>query len=344
MASYLIVFAVLIIFCSFGNFGARSRRNGGVYKELSLNESLALRGSAMFIIMFSHLADPSIRITFFFYVSGALGVAICFLLSGYGLGKSYQHKQNYLSHFLPIKFLNCLLPYFILYFIYAVFFRPGRSTVLHEILRLQMAGNPLWYLKVQLLMYVFFFVTYRCIHNDSYKLSALWASCLLYCIFLYCLHAPMYWYQTCLFFPMGVWLSEADDIVLPVLRKKSSCAAFAGISLCVTVILYFKGRMGMDLLIDGIFTLSFTLFALGVASYIENSILLLKMGEYSLEIYLIHCLILTLDDHYFLGTNALSYISLTAVVLVLAYILHWVCKKLENRLGKKLKGEANNEQ
>ena len=330
MASFIIVFALLAALCCVGIIGKKPV-NVNALTALSKEETCALRGVAMLIIVFSHLADPSIHITFFFYVSGALGVAVCFLVSGYGLGKGCQNKDNYLSHFLLFKFLRCLLPYFALYLIYAVLFMPDGRTIISEVGRLQMAGRMagslLWYLKVQLLLYLFFFFSFRFAQHTKNQILILTGCCILYCVIVWLLKAESFWYKTCLFFPLGVWLSFTDRKILPLLRKRVVCFSSACICLFMYVVIYFVGRMGMELVIDGIYMLSFVLFLLGISPYLKGSYLLNFIGSYSIEVYLIHCLILALAREYFPGTRAVSYISITAVVFLLSIPLKWICDK-----------------
>lgn len=323
MVSFIIVFVLLAALCCAGIIGKGPINVNGL-TALSKEETCALRGVAMIIIMFSHLANPSIHITFFFYVSGALGVAVCFLVSGYGLGKGYNNKDNYLSHFLLFKFLRCLLPYLVLYLIYAVLFRPYRETIIIELCKLQMAGSLLWYLKVQLLLYLFFFCSFRFAHNTINQLVVLTGCCILYCVILWILNTETFWYKTCLYFPLGVWVSYVDSSILPFIRKKRACFIFACISLFMYALIYFKGRMGMELVIDEIYMLSFVLFLLGLSPYLKGSFLLNFIGRYSIEVYLIHCLLLALASEFFSGTRAISYIIFMVVVLLISIPLKWV--------------------
>ncbi len=340
MISYLLVFTILAAICSGGIIGGDKKGTEASYGSnqvsLSREETLVLRGIAMLIIVFSHLADPAVKVTFFFYVSGALGVAICFFVSGYGLGKGYREKDKYLSHFLLLKYLRCLLPYYLLYAIYAIFAGVETGQIKTELLTLQMAGNLLWYLKIQLLLYLFFYVSYRLFQNKKGKLVGLTTLCVLYCLVLFFRHVETFWYKTCLFFPLGVWISDIDSFVIPFLRKRSSRLLAFGVSFFMFMVLYFKGRMGMELLIDSIYMLSFTALGISLCIYITKSALLNLIGKKSLEVYLIHCLILRLWRPAFPGTNAFSYISLPLTTLLLSLPVNWVCSRCMSCIKRKL--------
>ena len=53
---------------------------------LDKDATLAMRGVGMLFIVFTHMAATNVcQDTYFFYVSGVIGVGICFLVSGYGL-------------------------------------------------------------------------------------------------------------------------------------------------------------------------------------------------------------------------------------------------------------------
>lgn len=338
MISFVVVFAVLAGVCSIGIVGNGSSTKNDeketIVSSLSPKETMALRGVAMLIIVYSHMADPGIRTTFFFYVSGALGVAICFFISGYGLGKGYHHKENYLSHFLPKKLLRVLMPYFVLYAVYALIAKPSWRQIIRELFTLRMAENLLWYLKVQLLLYIFFYCSYRLVKKEERKLLTLITGCIVYSLLLFSLHAETFWYKTCLFFPLGVWFSTADGFFLPLLRKKTTCIIFAFISFFMFAMIYFKGRMGMELLVDGIYMSAFGLFLVGLGSYFKESLLLGWIGKYSLEVYLLHCLILRMAGTYFPGTQAVSYLTLVIVVLLLSVPLEKISNILIRMLGR----------
>ena len=166
------------------------------------------------------------------------------------------------------------------------------------------------------------------------KLLTLITGCILYSLLLFSLHAETFWYKTCLFFPLGVWFSTVDFSFLPLLRKKTTCIIFAFISFFMFAIIYFKGRMGMELLVDGIYMYAFGLFLVGLSPFFEESLLLGWIGKNSLEVYLLHCLVLRMAGTYFPGTQAVSYLTIVIVVLLLSVPLEKISGILIRMLGR----------
>ena len=144
---------------------------------LSRDATLSIRGIGMLLIVFTHAIESNINTyTYFFHVSAILGVSACFLVSGYGLYLSLEKNHNYLKGFLIQKFSRLLIPYFIYFIIsilYSVFSKQNLdiSTIGYELITLQMAGLLLWYLKIQLLLYVFFFISFKFVNKKFFVLK-----------------------------------------------------------------------------------------------------------------------------------------------------------------------------
>ena len=79
---------------------------------------------------------------------------------------------------------------------------------------------------------------------------------------------------------------------------------------------------------------AFGLFLVGLGSYFKESLLLGWIGKYSLEVYLLHCLILRMAGTYFPGTQAVSYLTLVIVVLLLSVPLEKISNILIRMLGR----------
>lgn len=314
-------------------WGVSIHRNQTV--SLSQDITLSIRGVGMLLIVFVHSIDNYINPqTFFIYVSGVLGVAACFLVSGYGLHKSFARKENYLKGFLQTKALRMLLPYAVLYIVYLIFSlffgdTPSFSVIAGELLTLQMGGLLLWYLKVQLLCYVIFYLCYRFIPGRKARMVAVFGGIVLWMILAMALDFGVSWYNTCLFFPLGLLLAEYEKPVLRLLKKPAVTLVNAGATGILFAAIYFFGRFGPDLIYDWVYMLVFNAALIGMLLHIRGSRLLNAFGKYSMEIYLLHLLLLREDPlSLFHADKGAPIFMIAALSLLTAVPLYYLCNRL----------------
>lgn len=310
-----------------------------IHKEegLSLSQdiTLSIRGVGMLLIVFVHSIENDINLqTFFIYVSGVLGVAACFLVSGYGLHKSFGRKEGYLRGFLQTKALRMLLPYVVLYIAYLMFSlfagdTPSLSVIAGELLTLRMDGLLLWYLKVQLLCYVIFYLCYRFIPGKKARIAAVFGGIVLWMLLAMALDLSATWYNTCLFFPLGLLLAEYEKPVLNLLKRPAAILVNTGATVILFAVIYFFGRFGLDLVYDWVYMLVFNAALIGMLLHIRGSRLLNAFGKYSMEIYLLHVLLLEEDPlALFCPDDGRSYLLIAAISLLTAVPLYYLCSRL----------------
>lgn len=333
MAALFFVFYLLLPAACL--IGVRKRRPSD-----SLDHELSeeLRGLGMLLIVMAHAVKSTDNYaTFFFFVSAILGVGACFLLSGYGLYKSLKAKTGYLDHFLAKKFSRVLIP-FVLLFLLSLFFDwiHGDELRLRDILlnfvTLRFEGSLLWYLKIQLLLYVFFFLAFR-FFSGSRAIAAVFVLTVSYIVISACCGLKSYWYNTCLFFPLGVLLARYDYAVLPVITKKTCVAVSSIIFVLLFCFIFFFGRLNLEYLIDTAYILTFLAAAVGFFSYWRGSRVLSFFGKRSMEVYLIHTLLLKRDLFgIFSPEKAWTYLLLLGATALAGWLLfpidNWLAKKL----------------
>lgn len=312
--------------------------------SLSIDTTTTARGVGMIMIIFSHgVVETAItNVTFFYSVSAILGVSLCFLVSGYGLYFGYENKTKYLDGFISKKIVKLLLPYFVLYVIFLIYdiINGGLNfkDVLLEIITLRMNGMMLWYLKIQLLLYLLFFLVYKYIPKEKTKLPLLFILVIAYIIIMWIVKVEMYWYNTVLFFSLGCLLCKFKDKLIPFIKNKA-IIALASIGTCgVFLIIYLFGKFGLDYFVDSIYMLAFNIAVLGVLSYLSNSKLLGFIGKYSLEIYLFHCLLLSINPFgFFDATKWYSYVLLLIITCAISLAINFVCNKVYKLIFNKNK-------
>lgn len=330
------VYLIVPLLCLWGVSFRRDDRN-----SLSRDVTLSIRGIGMLLIVFVHLIRDYINPqTYFIYVSNILGVSACFLVSGYGLHKRFVQKENYLKGFLQTKALRMLLPYGVLYIMYLLFSlfagdTPALSVIAGELLTLQMDGILLWYLKIQLLCYVIFYLCYRFLPGKGERMAAVFGVVILWMLLAMALGFGESWYNTCLFFPIGLLLAEYEEPVLRLLRRTSVIAVNTGATAALFAVIYLFGRFGLDLLYNWVYMLVFNGALIGLLLHFRGSRLLNAFGKYSMEVYLLHLLLLTEDPlSLFRCDDGVSYILIAALSLVTAVPLYHLCDRLMKLIRK----------
>lgn len=323
---YLIVPALCLVGVSFRSDDQQT---------LSKDVTGSIRGIGMLLIVFVHGIEGYINNeTFFIYVSGVLGVSACFLVSGYGLFKSFHKKENYLRGFLQTKALRMLLPYAVLYAVYLLCSLvsgdvPALQTIGNELLTLRMDGLLLWYLKVQLLCYVLFYLCYRFIYSENARLAAVFVGLILWMIAAKFLGLGVSWYNTCLFFPAGLLLAKYETRIVRVLRKPICLLCCTGATVILFAMIYLFGRFGMDLLYDWVYMLAFNGALIGMLLYVRGSRLLEALSKYSMEVYLLHLLLLKENPlGFYHAEDGGAYLLIVAISLITAVPLYYLCSWL----------------
>lgn len=319
--SLLIVYLYIVIpLCCMIDLHRVSPKSDGLNKE----SSLELRGVGMIMIILTHAtAGAPKAASFFWSVTGIVGVSICFFLSGYGLYKSWRNKENYLQRFLLKKIVRLLLPYSVIYFLYlisCILLKEGLSLTrtLFELFTLRMGDSPLWYIKVQLLLYVFFYFSFRCWRQEHRKVIWVALLTLAYYIIATLFEIPEYWYNTCLYFPLGIFLARYEKRIFPLLVELKSQLISLGGLLLIYGVIYYRGWI-IPIIVENTYMTTFIICLIGLASCFTGSKCLKIFGSYSMEVYLIHSFLLNNGIFgLFDPRKVISYVLLFSITLLIA--------------------------
>ena len=323
----IVLYIVVPILCLFGIRGKDCENN-----VLSKDETLMIRGIGMLFIIFTHMVKENIcTSTYFFYVSGVVGVGVCFLVSGYGLHMSYKTKDKYLENFFGTKILRLLLPFmaaYSLYFMLKIFRGENVTAIetLNNLLTVTLPGVTFWYLKIQFLLYAFFYISYRFVTKINYKIFSVIFLSIGYIMLAKLFGLELFWYNSCLFFSLGLILAEYQSKILPLLRNKNVFLINGLAFTFLYLVLYYFGRLGIDWLFDMIYMFFFAGLAIWFVQKKGDSWALKLLGYYSIEVYLIH----TVIGGYFDSTQPLSYILLPVVSVIIGIPIHQISTKLTN--------------
>lgn len=326
----IVLYIVVPALCLIG-----AHRRKPVEDFLTKDATLAMRGLGMMFIIFTHMAAGFIcTSTYFFWVSGAIGVAICFLVSGYGLHVSYKRKDNYLSGFWLPKILRLLIPFVLALMLYWLrLYMEGRTmsaqVFLESLFTITFPETTLWYLKIQFLMYAAFFFAYRYLKEPKLKIAGVFAIAAGFILIAAATGLELFWYNTCLFFPLGLVLAEYQERILPVLRKYWVALLAGTAFVFLYAVLYFFGRLDLDFLFDSVYMLIFCALLLWLVQHFSGFRALEILGKYSIEVYLLHIVI----GGIFSSEKPLSYILTPAVSVLLGIPVHWLSGKISDFLS-----------
>lgn len=342
----ILILLVILIIMAFPCF---ARRNRVWTTFLDKNRTDSIKGMAALIVVIAHIfvANPWIseKIIGDGYTSkiigvwGALGVSLFFSLSGYGCAFSIKKiNQNfravlrwYIIHFFRI-FIFFSISFAIVISICTVVSDSGLEVdrIVTDFFTLTIPGTSTWYLKIQILFYIF--IASSIMINEKYRWILLCVLTLLYAIVAYTVELPDFWWKTSMSFPAGYIIAD-QAIELEKLQKAKNV---------MILLVFFIGISYFGILLDSDYTfllqlilwpvLSACIIFLAQVLKFESRTFKI-IGKLSLELYLIHIGLVNMSI--FVGSD--FSIALFLIVIAVATILaHVISKGLWKALQTKL--------
>lgn len=324
--------------------GMKVYRKGEYNNEyLSLNNTRSLRGILSVLIVIHHLSSYYVSISFLsiFKHIGYLVVAMFFFLSGYGLIFGCKNKKNYLNKFLLKRLPNIVIPYYISTIIYAIIFNiMGLNisfiNVITSFVCVDYIIPSAWYIAMQSLMYVIFYISLK--FPKTEKSKAICFSVLFLIIQIGFMFLPVsdVWVRSLIAFPLGLVWCKYKDVIDGRIRDKYTASFFIfGILLVIILAIKLVGEfsnvsslklLGNVLSSSTIVVFMFIFFN---KCSLKNKVLDF-LGSISLEVYLLHNLILTiLSKIDFVIENILLFaLSTFFITILLSYFIHLLNVKL----------------
>ena len=173
---------------------------------LSPDDTYALRGLCMIMIVVSHVVDTSG--TTFYQFWGGWGTGVFLFLSGYGLFFSLNRQPADWSY-LRRKLAKLLEPYFFMWSVYIILFalfdrQQFTWHLLQEFLTLSMPGLAAWFFKVIIGLYILDWLVFRLNISNTARLILVTLTCAAwYIVARQCGMGP-WWFNTILCFPCGM--------------------------------------------------------------------------------------------------------------------------------------------
>ena len=298
-----------------------------------------LRGIAILMVIHSHyFADIGISENFsgvpLFLVSsiGFLGVGLFIFMSGYATMISYVNKPNYLKRYIPKRIVRLYVPFLLSF----IFFLGGMLCfgiypTLDDWLAIPLMSLPHtlnWYLKIQLILYIVFYLLAVWIKKKPFIIMAMSIVCLIYTIIASSIGIQNYWFESVLLFPVGMAFALYKIRITDfILRKKVLNFVVSLFILAFTFLLYYyRGGVAFEIM----FIFSFVLLSVNLCGIIIGTSKVLKwMGSMSLELYLSHIVFANTIMHYGnLFGNIWGYLLFMLGTILLGMGIHIISKKL----------------
>ena len=329
----------------------RKEKNKSDY--LSKDKCLALRGILSIFIVIHHLTDNLLYEGFLFYQFRRVGyfiVAIFFFLSGYGLMLSYLKKgRNYFKGYWKNRIGYLFIVYFLTAVLYTayhnIFIKSGITleTFIKSFYNSETIVSSSWYIIVQLLFYILFWIAFCKLDKSKVKLGLLIISILVIAI-MFAFHLggyPTYWYLSDIAFIIGIayaFYKERIDILLKNhywIVLSASALLFALIYVLPTglSIIGIKTGLLVYILSRNITTAVFAVF-IAVLFYrfdIKGKIWRF-LGGISLEIYLLHGLVIMIIDR-FTDNDTLKMILVVIITVAAATIANYINKYISKAIN-----------
>ena len=250
--------------------------------------SKVFRGIAILMVIASHFAGGMYEESFnealrqWISTWGVYGVDIFFMLSGYGLVKSYQ-KNGIDKRFVLKRFLNSYVPYILIVGFFALIDKSIDS--LRSLINL-LIGYDYWFMCVLFAFYIMFMIFYRI---GKLKEVLLTIGVIAFTYMLWAKGFSPFWELSNGAFLIGVYAATLEERSGEKLKDFIIKTNLAFIGLAVTIICAFWHVFSETYASHMSASMAFTVTALAFCVQLNTGgVILATLGRYSLYIYLLH--------------------------------------------------------
>lgn len=327
---------------------------------MSVEHTTNMRGIAAVGIIMHHLSERISEDNGMFFsklpVAGYLLVTFFFFLSGYGLLIQYNKKKvTYLNGFLVKRVLYLIIVYLLdilLYLLAGII--TGKTYTLWNIFKsifISGIASNSWYMIVLIEFYLAFYCIFKCrkIEKLSDKIIAVFVFQVLYFVVLKLLDFSPMWYLSNFGFSLGmIWAYNKDELDELLEKKYKYALLIATVLFCffygtpvITDRVCSEKVAEIIRIIFRLISSPMSVVLLVVLSFKCRPSMKLwnRLGGISLEIYLIHGLVMTLLKNSLHVQNGFIWTVLTIIISVLiAAPVH----KMNELIAKKCRSIAHN--
>ena len=277
---------------------------------------------------------------------GYLGVAVFFLLSGYGAMISKMNKPDYLKHYIPKRLIRLYLPFVIVFviniLILLVMGEEIKISYVYSALIMSLPNTLNWYLKIQIILYIVFYILARISKKDTIMILLMFILSTAYMIVGFVIGITSFWYETVFAFPLGMLLARYKTPIIELVRRRRVITAlivFFAFIVCFAPY-YFMGGTIFEI----VFIFGFLLLIVYICTFTYGDfILTTKMGKASLELYLVHIVLINsviskmqlADMNY--GASIAVFLGYVTISVIIGILLNAVVTHLNRAIIGKMK-------
>ena len=316
---------------------------------LGVNSTNGLKGLLALGIVFHHLSQWVTTGTEFvnFKYMGTYIVSVFFFISGYGLYVQNNRKEDYLDNFLSKRLSKILTPFIAISSIYLIY-RSINGQVLSSLFFIDLfrKGSTViyngWFVDIIILMYIFFYISFKMFSNRTISILINTILIVVYIVLAIRLEYGFWWYNSSLPFVLGLLWAKNKNYIDKILNKQ-----YFIILVCITGLLFISHQYDYIYwklhvvdsysyaLTANLDNVIFTIFFVLIARKIDfTNKYLLFLGGISFELYMIHGLVMSIFEKYFI-TSRLNDIIFTISVLTVSIFLAWLINGIIKKISIK---------
>ena len=301
--------------------------------------SKVFRGIAILMVIGSHfiygIGDDTINEMWkqWIYTWGIYGVDIFFLLSGYGLVKSYQ-KNGIDKRFVLNRFLNSYVPYILIVGFFALIDRSIDST---KAFINMIIGFDHWFMCVLFVFYIMFIIFYKI---GKLKEILLTVGVIAFTHMLWTKGFSPFWELSNGAFLIGVYAATLEKRFGEKVKEFIIKTNLAMIGMALTIIFSIWHSLSETYASYMTLSMMFTVMALGLCVQLKaNGVILPTLGRYSLYIYLLHSRIFWKyvaykDEWSYLKGTVIAGLIVLFVSVAIGFSIEWWTGRISKRSEK----------
>lgn len=307
---------------------------------LQLDQTKALKGICAIWIMLGHIGkSTALKALWIPWKGSLLIVGVFFFISSYGLTYNLKEKgTDYFKGFLRKRILSIMVPAYIVYLLSGliILFQNGgavsaRNIILY-ILFSEFWERTNWFVWEICIFYLLFYLLFQ--YLDEKKASIVFLGI----VILFEIWASLYlkdnqpWYTSTMALPFGILYAQNENWFDKAVRQRKLILVFA--SLLMIAVTYFASKK-----IDDVYLVSnFILKNAGTIALIFVVLVVLAqcciackltlwLGKISMEIYLLHLILIT-PFRTSIQSDVIYAVCVVAVTLILAVPLSFIDRKI----------------
>jgi len=306
-----------------------------------------IRGVAITIIILHHIAQkyPLGIMSYILTQVGYIFTGVFFLISGYGNNFSIEKNNSNYGYFLWLinRFLRIIIsfiivdvPFIILTMVTGYIKEMSIFFILKSILTLSTPFYTIWYLKIQIILYLFTYISY--LISKKHTILLINTLCILLVVILWYFDFPSFWWNSLLCYPIGFMFAKYKEKLNFNNIKFKLLIVFA---IFLIPIYFITGKKFailsiMSCLVSVVIIISLSSYCIGKSKLFSN------IGNISLECYLVHLVWIKIFQ-------AISFKESLEVVIILvstivsAEIVAYISIKIQNLVSVRLNRSILNE-